>query len=307
MSSRIRISDRPARRAAPPFEARIEQARAALHQASHIVVGGGAGLSDAAGLTYSGERFTGPFARFIERYGMADMYSAGFHPFRTEEERWAYWALHVSLNRYDPPGLPLYRQLLSLLQGSPCFVITTNVDHQFAKAGFPEERIFAVQGDYGLLQCAKACHRTLYGNETLVRTLLEHTVDCRVPGELVPRCPRCGGPMDVNLRKGACFVEDEAWEAARGHHAAFLAEALAGRAVFLELGVGFNTPAIIRFPFEQMVFRQPEARLIRLNRHHPLGPEENAGKTIAFAEDMGQVLFSLIGSQEAGGDPHVLA
>ena len=299
MLHRTPIADRSARPPAPSFESRVEQARQALRQASHIVVGGGAGLSDAAGLTYSGERFTVPFARFIARYGMKDMYSAGFHPFETEEERWAYWALHIHLNRYAPPGLPLYRQLLELVRDRPHSVITTNVDHQFVKAGFPEERVFAVQGDYGLLQCAKACHRTLYGNEALVRTLLEHTEDCRVPGELVPRCPRCGGPMDVNLRKDAFFVEDGAWEAAHDRHAAFLREALAGRAVFLELGVGFNTPGILRFPFEQMVFQHPEARLVRLNRHHAQGPEENAGKTTAFAEDMAQVLFRLAGGHDA--------
>lgn len=299
MSFRIRIPGRPARKTASSFESRLKQARAAIRQASHVVVGGGAGLSAAAGLTYSGERFTRPFARFIERYGMEDMYSAGFYPFEHEEERWAYWALHISLNRYAPPGLPLYRQIFSLVQGKPCFVITTNVDHQFAKSGFPEDRIFAVQGDYGLLQCAKACHRTLYGNEALVRTLLEHTEDCRVPGGLVPRCPRCGGPMDVNLRKDACFVEDEAWKAAHDRHVAFLAEALAGRVVFLELGVGFNTPAIIRLPFEKMVFQHPEARLVRLNKHHSEGPEENARQTTAFAEDMAEVLSGLIGSQDA--------
>jgi len=301
MTLQASITDRlaPLCQPVPSFESRVEQARKVIRRASHIVVGGGAGLSDAAGLTYSGERFTQPFARFIERYGMEDMYSASFHPFETEEERWAYWALHISLNRFDPPGLPLYRDLLDLVQGKPHFVITTNVDHQFVKAGFPEERVFAVQGNYGFLQCAKACHRVLYGNEALVRTLLEHTEDCRVPRQLVPRCPRCGGPMDINLRKDACFVEDPAWEAAHDHYATFLKEALEGRVVFLELGVGFNTPAIIRFPFEKMVFQCPEARLVRLNRHHAQGPKENAGKTLAFVEDMARVLSQLIEGRDA--------
>ena len=283
----------------PSFESRVERARYFIRQASHIVIGGGAGLSDAAGLTYSGERFNKCFARFIERYGMEDMYSASFYPFETEEERWAYWALHINLNRYDPPGLSLYQDLLVSVQGKPHFVITTNVDHQFVKAGFLEERVFAVQGDYGFLQCAKACHRVLYRNEEMVRALLEHTKDCRVPRELIPRCPRCGGPMDVNLRKDELFVEDSAWEAAHDRYATFLQEALEGRVVFLELGVGFNTPAIIRFPFEKMLFQGPEARLIRVNRQHPLGPKENAGKSTAFPEDMDQVLAQLIEGRDA--------
>jgi len=297
----IRRTARWPLRVSPPvsYESRIEQAREALLQTSAIVLGGGAGLSDAAGLTYSGERFRGAFTAFIERYGMEDMYTSSFHPFETEEERWAYWALHIHLNRFKPSGLPLYRNLLELVQGKPHFVITTNVDHQFIKAGFPEDNVFAVQGDYGSLQCAKACHRSLYGNKETVRAMLEATQDCRIPGDLVPRCPRCGGPMDVNLRKDSFFVEDEAWMAAHDRYGAFLREALKGPVVFLELGVGFNTPGIIRFPFEKGVFQHPEARLIRLNRHHPEGMKENAGRTTAFTEAMDGVIASLMEGRDA--------
>ncbi len=281
------------------FETRILQARQALRAADALVVGGGAGLSAAAGLTYGGPRFQEHFGPFIRRYGMTDMYSAGFHPFASDEERWGYWALQIGLNRYDPPGMPLYRDLLALVQSKPYFVITTNVDHQFQKAGFPEDRVWAVQGDYGLSQCAQGCHRRVYDNEEEIRAMRAATVDCRIPSDLVPHCPVCGGPMDPNLRKDDHFVEDEAWEAARDRYSAFLQGAQGVRVAFLELGVGFNTPAIIRFPFERMVHRLKGATLIRFNALDIEGPRENATRTLAFTEEMGLTLGRLLGSPDA--------
>ena len=272
---------------------RIEQAKAALKAADCLLIGGGAGLSAAAGLEYAGERFTGRFADFIERYGFRDMYTAGFYPFGTEEERWAYWARHIAVNRYEPPALPLYRRLYDLVKDRDYFVITTNVDAQFAKAGFDEERLFAVQGDYGQCQCANGCHDALYENETMVKAMLAHTRDCRIPSGCVPRCPVCGGRMAVHLRCDRYFVEDAGWHTAHARYQAFLRRAESRRTLLLELGVGYNTPGIIRYPFEQMTARNPLAVLIRMNRDDPDGVEENRGKTIVFPEDMNEVMAAL--------------
>lgn len=181
------------------FEQRLAQAKAAMDNADCILIA--AGLSDAAGLTYSGERFESNFADFIKRYGMTDMYTSAFYPFETEEEHWAYWARHIAVNRYDTPAAELYKELLRLISDKEYFVITTNVEQQFYKAGFSSEKNFAVQGDYGFLQCAKGCHDTLHDNEALVRTLLASTKNYKIPTELVPKCPICGSRMEVNLRK----------------------------------------------------------------------------------------------------------
>jgi NAD-dependent SIR2 family protein deacetylase len=268
------------------YQTRLEKARTALNNADYILLGAGAGLSAAAGLDYAGQRFTDNFADFIEKYGLTDMYTATFYPFPTPEESWAHWARHIEVNRFAQPALPLYKDLLRLVQSKEFFVLTTNVEAQFAKAGFPVEKIFATQGDYAYLQCAKGCHEQLYDNEELIKAMLAHTRDCKIPSSLVPKCPICGGPMAVNLRKDDRFVQDEAWYMASGRYTAFLQKAAAKRIVFLELGVGFNTPGIIRYPFEQMTYRNEQATLIRLNRDYPAGLKENMLRTIAFDEDM---------------------
>jgi NAD-dependent SIR2 family protein deacetylase len=275
------------------FTERIKQAQEAINFAEYLIIGGGAGLSAAAGLHYSGKRFTDNFGPFIDKYGMEDMYTSSFYPFRTEKERWAYWAKHISLNRYETPATQLYLDLFTLAKRKNYFVITTNVDHQFYKAGFPAEGIFAVQGDYGFLQCAKGCYNKLYYNESIVKDMLLQTFDCTIPSELVPYCPACGGQMDVNLRKDQYFVEDEAWYAASGQYNAFVQDSAGKYVVYLELGVGFNTPGIIRYPFEQMTYQNPNATLIRVNTNHLYGAKENADKTISFREDMENVIKTL--------------
>ncbi len=275
------------------FEERLEQAKAAIEHADCVLLGAGAGLSDAAGLTYSGKRFEDNFADFIKRYGMTDMYSSAFYPFQTEEERWAYWARHIAVNRYNTPAAALYKELLRLLADKDYFVITTNVEHQFYKAGFSADKVFAVQGDYGYLQCAKACHGTLYDNEALVRELLASTHGCRIQTALIPKCPVCGGRMEVNLRKDNHFVEDENWRLALERCSDFVKEHSGKRIVFLELGVGYNTPGIIRFPFEQMTYANPSATLIRINRDYPHGAKENAKRTVSFDENMAEVIQAL--------------
>lgn len=224
---------------------------------------------------------------------MKDLYTSSFYPFETMEKKWSYWARHISLNRFETPATELYNKLYQLVKGKKYFVLTTNVEHQFWKAGFLGEKIFATQGDYGYIQCAVGCHAKLYDNERLVADMLKQTKDCTIPSELVPKCPVCGGEMDVNIRKDEYFVQDEAWYTASDEYNAFLDEILGKRVVFIELGVGFNTPGIIRYPFERMTYKNPNATIIRLNRDYPNGSVENKDKTIAFNEDMMEVISVL--------------
>lgn len=275
------------------YESRLQQAQHAIEDAEYIVIGGGAGLSDAAGLTYTGPRFTDNFADFINKYGLEDLYTSSFYPFKTEEERWAYWARHISINRYAPPAAALYKALLRLVQGKEYFVITTNVEYQFHKAGFPPERVWMVQGDYGYLQCAKACHDKLYYNEKLVAEMLAQTVDCKIPSALVPKCPVCGKKMNVYVHSDQYFIQGEVWHSSENRYASFLENARGKRVVYLELGVGFNTAGIIRIPFEQLTYQNPLAKLVRLNRDQPQGAEENIQRTISLREDMGEIIGKL--------------
>lgn len=280
--------------AAHDYRTSIEAARRVLASVDKIIVGGGAGLSDAAGLTYGGARFEELFAPWIERYGIPDMYAGGFYPYPTEEERWAYWAKHVLANHFDEPPLALYADLLRLIEGRDFFVITTNVESQFEKSGFPTTRIFEVQGNYGFIQCAKGCHDALYPDERLMRAMAARTEDLRIPRELVPACPVCGGPMDIHVRKDAFFVEDGTWREASERYGAFVRSCASARTVLLELGVGFNTPGIIRYPFENMALNDPEnVTLVRLNRDQPREWAENGECTVTFAEEMSQVIADL--------------
>lgn len=261
-----------------------------LNQADAIVIGAGAGLSTAAGLTYGGTRFRDNFQDFIEHYGMKDMYSAGFYPFPTQEEKWAYWSRHIYLNRYAVPALEVYRNLYELVKGKNYFVLTTNVDHQFWKAGFQTERIFAVQGDYGLFQCKKACHDNLYDNESQILRMVAEQRDRKIPTHLVPKCPVCGGEMEVNLRRDDSFVEDEAWRRASGRYTEFLQNNREGRLVFLELGVGMNTPGIIKYPFWKMTFLWEQTTYLCINKGEAWAPEEIREKSLTIDGDIAEVL-----------------
>ena len=272
------------------FASRVGQLRSLLENAECVLIGGGSGLSSAAGLAYSGERFTANFGDFIKRYHFTDMYSAGFYPFRTQEEKWAYWSRHILLNRWQPPALPLYQRLLELVKDKDYFVITTNVDAQFYKAGFAKERNFAVQGDYGKLQCAKGCHDMLNENEALVCRMAAEQKGCRVSSSLVPKCPVCGGEMEVHIRKDEYFVQDEAWYAAERRYKDFYSRACGKKTLLLELGVGYNTPTIIRFPFERMTYENQDVFLVRMNMQYPEAIPENAKKTLSFKEDINFVL-----------------
>ena len=243
----------------------LQRAAASLAKSPAVLIGGGAGLSAAAGIDYSGAGFRRAFADYIARYGFSDLYSSGFYPFPTEEERWAYWARHVEYAALGPPAMPLYRALLALVEDKEYFVITTNVDAQFEKAGFPQERLFAVQGDYREMQCARACHQKVYSNVEAVQKILAATHDLTIPPDLVPRCPVCGGKMEMHLRVDQYFIEDESWHKAARRYEDFLRAYARGELVLLEMGVGFNTPTIIRYPFEEITLANPHALLVRMN------------------------------------------
>lgn len=276
------------------FEEKIRTARERLNTADAVVIGAGAGLSSAAGLDYSGPEFRKEFADYIEKYGFPDLYSSSFYDFTSEEEYWARWARHIDYARFRPAAFPLYRDLLDLVSDKNYFVITTNVDAQFRKAGFDEKKIFEVQGDYGQMQCAAGCHPRVYSDRQTVEEILKHSHDLTVDSKYLPVCPVCGGNMDVHVRKNGFFVQDEAWEKAAERYEQFMQRyADHGNVVLLELGVGFNTPAIIRYPFEQVTYRNPNATLVRLNSEYPHGFEETASRTISFTENMEQVITTL--------------
>ena len=274
------------------YESRLLRLRNTLDREDFVVIGAGAGLSAAAGITYSGKRFTDNFTDFIAKYGLTDMYSSAFYPFKTEEERWAYWARHILMNRYDMPATGLYRLLLNVVKEKDYFVITTNVDGQFEKSGFDRERIFTVQGDYAYLQCANGCHDKLYYNENLVREMARQTNDCRIPSGLIPHCPVCGGKMDVHVRKDRYFVQDSQWYASNERYQDLLRKACDGNALLLELGVGYNTPTIIRFPFERLAAQRKNITLVRINRDYPEA-QNRITNLLSFDEHIGSILSDI--------------
>lgn len=275
------------------YNQRLYSVQKALREADYILIGAGAGLSAAAGLDYGGAHFRQEFAEFVERYNFTDLYTSSFYEFPNEEERWAYWAKHIDFARFAPPAMELYKDLFKLVSGKNYFVITTNVDGQFHKAGFASERIFEVQGDYAYLQCASGCHTKLYFDEDLVRRMLASIHDGQIPSSLVPHCPVCGGAMDVNLRKDNYFVEDTKWHTQADRYSQFLKKAHRKRCVLLELGVGYNTPGIIRFPFEQMAARNQNTTLIRLNRDFPNKQMAGRGQFIGMSESIIKIMRDL--------------
>ena len=281
------------------YEDQIDRAAKNIRNTDCVIIGAGAGASTAAGIQYGGKRFTDNFAEFIKKYGeyyMTDMYAAGFYPYPSEEAKWGYWSKHALMNRFDPPALPLYTELYDLVKNKEYFVLTTNVDHQFYKAGFDEKRIFATQGDYGKIQCQKACHSKTYDAKDLFRKMDKARRDCLIPSELVPKCPVCGGNMAMNLRCDNYFVEDEAWHEAADRYAGFLEQHKDKKVVLLELGVGFNTPIIIRFPFEKMVRENSSYSLIRLNMDEAVVPESFGERAIGIGGDMAKAITDIRGA-----------
>lgn len=276
------------------YYSKIKQLKQALNQADAIVIGAGSGLSTSAGFTYSGERFERYFGDFIEKYGFEDMYSGGFYPFDSLEEYWAYWSRYIYINRYMDPPKPVYEDLLKLVKDKDYFVLTTNVDHCFQKASFDKERLFYTQGDYGLWQCSKPCHNKTYDNEKTVKQMLETQKNMRVSSELVPYCPVCGAPMSMNLRVDNTFVEDEGWHKASKQYQIFLQKNKDSHILFLELGVGGNTPVIIKYPFWQMTYDNPKAQYVCLNFGESIVPKEIQNRSICISEDIGKVLSEIL-------------
>lgn len=271
----------------------IEQLKTALRDCDAVVVGAGAGLSTSAGFVYTGERFEKNFSDFAEKYGFRDMYSGGFYPYATLEEHWAYWSRYIYINRYQDAPKPIYDDLLKLVADKDYFVITTNVDHCFQKAGFDKKRLFYTQGDYGLFQCSEPCCQETFDNEAVVRKMVARQENMKIPSELLPVCPHCGKPMTMNLRSDDAFVEDEGWHRAAERYADFLRTRKDQKILFLELGVGYNTPVIIKYPFWQMTAKNPNATYACINREQAFAPEEIANRTIAVNDDIGKILRAI--------------
>lgn len=273
----------------------LERLKKALDAADAVVIGAGAGLSASAGFVYSGERFVQNFADFAAKYGFQDMYSGGFYPYPSQEEFWAYWSRYIYINRYQDAPKPVYANLLQLVQDKDYFVLTTNVDHCFQKAGFDKKRLFYTQGDYGLFQCSEPCCQETWDNEDVVRAMYAQQKDRRVPTALLPVCPHCGKPLSMNLRADDTFVEDAGWHAAAERYAQFLRTRAGQRMLFLELGVGSNTPVIIKYPFWQMTAQNPEATYACLNLSEAVSPREISHRAICLDGDIGQRLEELLG------------
>lgn len=273
---------------------KIEKLRQALDDVDAVIVGAGAGMSTAAGLTYSGERFDEHFADFRDAFGITDMYSGGFYPFPDVETLWAWWSRHIYFNRYDvEPGRP-YLDLLKLVKDKDYFVITTNVDHQFQLAGFDKHRLFCTQGDYGLFQCSGPCSQVTYDNEEAVRAMMEQQKGMRIPSELVPTCPKCGRPMTTNLRVDGRFVEDKGWHAAATRYDEFCRRHAGMHVLYLELGVGMNTPVIIKYPFWNAVDKNPKAIYACVNLGEACAPKAVNKRSILIDGDIGMVLSACV-------------
>ena len=309
---------------------KIEKLRTVIRDADAVLIGAGAGLSTSAGFVYTGERFTKYFSDFAAKYGFEDMYSGGFYPFDSLEEYWAYWSRYIYINRYMDTPKPVYEELLKVVQEKDYFVLTTNVDHCFQKAGFDKHRLFYTQGDYGLWQCSKPCHHDTYDNEEIVKEMVEAqgykiaedgmlvlpensisgsasncslegssnrfstgSVKMKVPSQLVPRCPKCGAPMTMNLRADSTFVEDEGWHKAASRYNDFIRRHKGMRMVFLELGVGYNTPGIVKYPFWQMTAENPSAVYCCINYRDAACPSELQNQAICIEDDIGRTLAAL--------------
>ena len=271
----------------------MERLKAALQDCDAVVIGAGAGLSTAAGFTYTGERFEQHFSDFAQKYGIKDMYSGGFYPFPTQEEFWAYWSRYIFINRYQDAPKPVYETLLKLVADKDYFVITTNVDHCFQKAGFDKKRLFYTQGDYGLFQCSEPCCQETFDNEAAIREMVRLQEDMKIPTELLPVCPHCGKPLTMNLRSDNKFVEDEGWHRAAERYENFLRTREGQEILFLELGVGYNTPVIIKYPFWQMTAKNPKAIYACINQGQAVCPQEIERQSVCINADIGQVLQSL--------------
>ncbi|MCH5270965.1 MAG: Sir2 silent information regulator family NAD-dependent deacetylase [Lachnospiraceae bacterium] len=275
------------------YLAQIDKLKSALKSADAVVIGAGAGLSTSAGFVYSGERFKKYFSDFEDKYGFHDMYAGAFCRYDTLEEHWAYWSRFITVNRYMDAPKPVYENIFNLVQDKDYFVITTNVDHCFQKAGFDKKRLFYTQGDYGLFQCSEPCCQETFDNEEIVRQMMEKQKDMKVPSELIPVCPHCGRPMTMNLRSDGRFVEDEGWHKAAERYEDFLRTRMNLKLLFLELGVGYNTPGIIKYPFWRLTAKNPKAVYACINYGEAGCPNEIKQRSVCINNDIAKVLEDL--------------
>ena len=276
------------------YSDKIKKLKKDIDSTDAILIGAGAGMSTSAGLTYSGERFYRFFSDFHKKYGINDIYSGGFYPYDTPQEYWAWWSRHIYYNRYDIPAGKPYTDLLDLVKDKDYFVLTTNVEHQFQIAGFDKHRLFYTQGDYGLFQCSKPCCQKTYDNEDAVRKRVAAQHDMRIPTELIPKCPVCGAPMTVNLRSDMTFVQDEGWYAAAGRYEDYLRRHENSHILLIELGVGMNTPVIIKYPFWQMTANNKDATYVCINRSEAYCPEDIADRSICIDADIGKTISDVL-------------
>ena len=292
------------------YSDKITELKEKISEADAVVIGAGSGLSTSAGFVYSGGRFKQYFSDFEEKYDFHDMYSGGFYSYDTLEEYWAYWSRYIYINRYMDAPKPVYDRLLELVKDKDYFVITTNVDHCFQKARFDKKRLFYTQGDYGLFQCSNPCCQETYDNEEAVRKMVlaqgyEIAADgslivsqkkkllSTIPSELIPVCSHCGRPLTMNLRSDDTFVEDEGWHRAAERYENFLRTRNNMKILFLELGVGYNTPGIIKYPFWQMTARNPKSMYACLNYDEAFAPDEIRKRSVCISGDIGEILFQL--------------
>lgn len=284
----------PTTRSTDNYSDKLSRLKDKIAAADAIVIGAGAGLSTSAGFDYSGERFEKYFADFHKKYGITDMYSGGFYPFETLNEYWAWWSRHILVNRYNAPVGKPYSDLLKAVSDKDYFVLTTNVDHRFQLAGFDKKRLFNTQGDYGLWQCSEPCCNETFDNENAVRTMVKEQCNMKISDELIPRCPHCGKPMAMNLRCDNSFVQDEGWYTAAERYEEFIRRHRNLHILFLELGVGFNTPGIIKYPFMQMTAENPKAIYACINMNEAYAPDEIADRAICIDGDIGKVIENII-------------
>ena len=282
----------PTTRSTDNYSDKLSRLKDEIATADAIIIGAGAGLSASAGFDYSGERFEKYFADFHEKYGITDMYSGGFYPFETMNEYWAWWSRHILINRYDAPVGKPYQDLFKAVADKDYFVLTTNVDHQFQLAGFDKKRLFYTQGDYGLWQCSEPCCNETFDNESAVRAMVKQQQNMKIPDCLIPKCPHCGKPMAMNLRCDDSFVQDEGWYAAAERYEEFIRRHKNLHILFLELGVGFNTPGIIKYPFMQMTARNPKAVYACVNMNEAYAPREIGDRAVCIDGDIGDVIES---------------
>lgn len=274
----------------PPNCDNITQLRTWIDEADCVLIGAGAGLSTSAGLHYGGERFRTLFPDYIARYDLTDMYSSAFYPFPSREAFWGYFSKHIFHNRYDRTTNNCYSDLFALVENKDYFVLTTNADHLFIDHGFDKNRLFYTQGDYGLFQCSTPCHTETYDNRAEIMQMIAQQKDLKIPSALLPKCPKCGGDMEVNLRKDSNFVQDEGWYRACKRYEGFLKHHKGQKILFLELGIGYNTPAIVKYPFWRMTHQLDRARYVCINVGDIEIPIEISAKSLGISQDIAEVL-----------------